>query len=392
MIRFRRCLCTALLALTCAAPLSAQSLFGTRGLGVLTPPVDARAAALGGIGVGLFGFHASLTNPAEIAGVTRRGVSAVLQPVTGTSEIDGVEADLNGTRFPVLRIVYPFSYRVVSSLSYGSYLDQSWGIVSETPQTIGDRTVTARDVLTSTGGAAQLRFGMAYMLTPRIAIGGAAGLITGNVERVATRTFVDDTAGTLRPFEERLRWTYNAPIAAFGARVDLGEVGRIGASATIGGSVDADVREGSAEARSYGSPLELAAGASMRLTPLVIATAGAVWSRPPSVDGGTTVTRESIRAGGGIEYQGVRSGQRVYPVRLGARYAQLPYYLDGEEPPTEQSVSLGFGFRLGDPSNPAALADLSVERGSRSGLGGSGSGGLTEQMWRFTFSLSLFGN
>jgi hypothetical protein len=110
------------------------------------------------------------------------------------------------------------------------------------------------------------------------------------------------------------------------------------------------------------------------------------------VDGGTTVSRESLRVGGGLEYQGVRSGQRVFPVRVGVRRAELPYYLEGEEPPVETSVGFGLGFRLGDASNPAALADLGIERGTRSGLEGGATGGLTERLWRFTFSLSLFGN
>src|SRR5690606_15765444 len=44
----------ALLALPAAA--GAQSLFSTRGLGVPVEPVDARARALGGIGVGMLGW------------------------------------------------------------------------------------------------------------------------------------------------------------------------------------------------------------------------------------------------------------------------------------------------------------------------------------------------
>jgi hypothetical protein len=395
MNRVLRCSLTVVLLSAVVAPASpaaAQSLFGTRGLGVLVPPIDARAAALGGIGVGLIGFHTSLTNPAEIAGVTRRGVSAVLQPVSTTAEFDGAEDNLSATRFPVLRIIYPFSPRLVASLAYGSYLEQSWQVITETEQVVGDQTVTVRDLVGSTGGAAQLRFGMAYMLTPSFAVGGAAGLITGNVERFAARGFVDDTTGTLRGFEERVRWNYNAPIAAVGARWDIGTVGRIAASAMVGGNIDTDVREGTAEAQSYGSPVELATGASMRLTPLLTGNAGLVWSRPPTIETGPTQSRDVLRVGAGVEYQGVRSGARVYPVRLGARWAQLPYYLEGEEPPTEQSVGMGLGFLLGDPGNPAALADLGIERASRSGLEGNGNGGLSERSWRFTFSLSLFGN
>ncbi|CAN5853733.1 hypothetical protein BH23GEM9_BH23GEM9_18310 [soil metagenome] len=386
------CLCAATLLLALAAPASSQSLFGTRGLGVLAPPVDARGAALGGIGVGLIGFHTSLTNPAEIAGVTRRGVSVVLQPVSTSAEADGESDNISGTRFPVLRIIYPVNERLVASLAYGSYLDQSWSIITETAQVVGDQTVTARDQLSSTGGIAQFRVGAAYTLSPTLAVGAAAGLLTGNVERTATRRFVDDTTGTLRPFEERLRWTYMAPLASLGVRWDVAGVARIGASAMIAGNVEADVRQGLAESRTYGAPLELAAGASTRFGPLLTANAGAVWSRPPTTEGETT-SRETVRVGGGLEYQGVRSGVRTYPIRIGARWGQLPYHLATETPPTEWSAGAGIGFRLGEPANPAALADISIERGTRSGLdGGIVAGGVREQSWRLTFSLSLFGN
>lgn len=387
-----RALGASLSLLVVAAPLSAQSLFSTRGLGVPAPPIDARAAALGGIGVGLIGFHTTMTNPAEIAGVTRRGVSAVLQPISTSAEVAGAEDGTAATRFPVLRMMYPISDRLVASLGYGSYLEQSWAVASESRQVIDNREVTVNDVLRSTGGIAQLRLGAAYSLTRNFAVGAAAGLLTGNVERVASRAFSGDNAAGLQPFEQRLRWNYLAPVGAIGIRWDVAGIARLGASAMVGGSVEAEGREGNAQDRSYGSPVELAAGASTRLGPLMTANAGVLWSRPPSTEG-ETVGRETLRVGGGLEYQGVRSGARTYPVRVGARWEQLPYHLRAEEAPTEWGAGLGVGFRLGEPANPAALVDVSVERGARSGLGGGAvSGGLSEQLWRFTFSLSLFGN
>jgi hypothetical protein len=381
-----------LLLLAMAAPGSAQSLFGTRGLGVPAPPIDARAAALGGVGVGLIGFHTSMTNPAEMAGVTRRGVSAVLQPISTNADVDGAEDGTSATRFPILRMIYPVNDRLVASLGYGSYLEQSWGVITTSQQVIGDRTVEVTDLLRSTGGIAQLRLSAAYSLTRTFAIGAGAGLLTGNVERVAARGFTADTAGALQGFEERLRWNYLAPMATVGFRWDIAGVARIGASAMVAGELEAEGREGPAEDRSYGAPMELAAGASTRLSPLLTANAGVLWSRPPSTEG-ETASRETLRVGGGLEYQGVRSGARTYPIRLGARWEQLPYSLQSEEPATEWGAGLGVGFRLGEPANPAALFDISIERGGRSGLaGGPVNGGLSEQLWRFTFSLSLFGN
>lgn len=388
----------ATLLLLIAGPGSAQSLFSTRGLGVPAPAVDARAAALGGIGVGLIGFHTSLVNPAEVAGITRRGVSAALQPVSSTSRMDGEEDHTSGTRFPLMRVLYPLGDRTVASIAYGSYLEQSWAIVSESVVVLDGRSIGVTDVNQSTGGIAQLRVGAAYSVSPTFAVGAAAGLLTGNVERIALRRFTGDTImdagapGTLRDFEERLRWNYLAPMGAVGIRWDLAGRFRVGASAMVGGKVEADAREGEAEDRTYDAPLELAAGASARLSPLFLANAGGIWSRLPGTDA-ETVSRETMRVGAGLEYQGVRSGLRTYPVRIGARWAQLPYHLADETAPTEWAAGLGVGFRLGDPANPAAVADIGVERGARNGLASNAvPDGLREQHWRFTFSLSLFGN
>jgi hypothetical protein len=378
----------ALLLLVSAGPLAAQSLFATRGLGVPVAPLDARAAALGGVGVGLLGFHPSLVNPAEISGITRRGVSAALQPVSASVDVEGVESGTSGTRFPLMTILYPMSPRLVITAGYGGFLDQSWGIVAESEQVIGDQTVAVTDEFRSTGGIAQLRLSAAYALSPTFSIGAAAGLLTGNVDRSATRTFAD-SANIIRDFEERLRWRFSAPIAAVGARWDVASGVRVGASAMLGGDLTARSDDDAAEERNYGAPLDLAAGISARVTPLLMAAAGGGWSRMPSTSG-ATVRTETARAGAGLEYQGVRSGQRTYPVRLGIRWAQLPYHLEDEEQPTELGASLGLGFRLGDPMDPAAVADVGIERAKRSGLGGGAVGGVDERVWRFTFSLSLF--
>jgi hypothetical protein len=382
----------AALLLAAVAPVSAQSLFATRGLGVPAPAVDARAASLGGIGIGLIGFHTSLVNPAEIAGVTRRGVSAALQPVSSRVSIEGEADGLNGTRFPLMRVIYPFGERTVGSVAYGSYLEQSWAVVTESEAVIGDQTINVTDLLRSDGGVAQLRVGVAYSVSQTFAVGVAGGLLTGNVERAAARRFSGDTTGTIRNFEERLRWTYLAPMASVGVRWDVAGMFRLSASALVGGQLEATAQAGDAEDRSYGAPLEFVVGGSARLSPILTANAGAAWNRHPDVGGGVE-TDETVRVGGGLEYQGMRSGTRTYPIRLGARWAQLPYYLQDESAATEWAAGLGVGFRLGDPTNPAALVDVGIERGARNGLESTRvTGGVSEQLWRLTFSLSLFGN
>jgi hypothetical protein len=389
----------ALAAAAIVSPAHAQSLFSTRGLGVPLPPVDARARALGGIGVGLLGLNTSLVNPAETAGIGRRGVSAALQPSSGSAEIAGASGDASASRFPMVRILYPISSRAVFSLGYGGVLEQSWVIASEGSETIGDEDVPTRDVVRSTGGVAQLTAGVSYRITPALAVGLAGGLYTGSLLRTISREFLEsDLDIVLDPFQTRLRWEYSGPVGVIGLLWDPDPALRIGGSVTLANELEVTAKEGVAQNETVKMPLRGTFGASALLSADLLASAGAEWagrsgSELPVVTDGTSLRRDTWRYGGGLEYQGLGTATRTFPVRLGGSFTQLPYYNVGEEPGEEWTVGGGIGFRLaGDDLGPLAVADIGVERGGRSGLASTDlPDGLTESFWRFTFSLSLFG-
>ena len=396
----RRSWLLALVAVVGTAPAAAaQSLFAARGLGVPVAPVDGRVRALGGIGVGLLGLNTSLVNPAEVAGVGGRGVSAAFQPSGRSVELDGARDDVGATRFPLLHVIYPVSDRLVATLGYGGYLDQSWGVVMQRNEVVGGDTVLVRDVLESNGGLSQFRVGFAYSLTPTLAVGAAAGLYGGSVERVITRTFPDTVLGPVSGFQRRVRWSERAPLLSAGIRWDPIPILRFGGSLTWAGRLDLERRDDDGDGAGDEStrlPLQAAAGASAYLGPRVIATVGAAWAgwnvagvAGPGLDGTVESAGDTWDFGGGIEWAGPTAGNREFPIRLGFHYGQLPFTLRGSRP-TEWSASLGLGLRVA-PSEygPIASADLAFERGSR---GDVETTGLAEQFWRVTLSLSLFGN
>lgn len=391
----RNVLLLALAALLVNAPARAQSLFATRGLGTPVGPVDARARALGGSGVGLLGLSTSLVNPAEVAGNLRRGVSAVLQPQSGSASLGDEDDGFTGTRFPMVRVLVPIGTRTVLSVGYGGVLEQSWAIVSEGFERVGADSVGTRDVIESVGGISQVTAGVAYSLSPSLAIGFAGGLYTGNLDRKVTRTFSDTTTG-LTPFETRLQWDYSGPVAIVGVRWDPVPVARIGASFSWTGTLDVHGQDASAGDDESRLPFRLNVGASGWLSPDLLLALGTeyAWRGSTAVfanNAANATRRDTWRYGGGLEYELVPNGRRV--VRLGGSYSQLPYFDAGEEPPREWAGSLGFGFRLaGDDAGPLAVLDATIERGNRSGLASSANpGGLKENFWRFTFGLALFG-
>jgi hypothetical protein len=380
-----------------AVPAQAQSLFATRGLGLPIAPVDARAGGLGRIGVGLLGLSMSMVNPAEVAGTPRRGISAALQPVTGSATIDEADGDIAGTRFPMLRLVYPMGPRWVASLGYGGVLEQSWAVVSEGFERIGPDSVGTRDVVRSSGGISQLMAGLTYSVSPSLAVGLAAGAYTGNLDRRITRSFSDSTL-RLNTFDSRLRWDYGGPVVAVGARWDPVPVARIGASFTATDKLDVESEEGLGTDEQSSLPYRFSVGASGWLSPELLLAVGTEYSFRGATavfenSSTSALRRDTWRYGGGLEYESGRAGRRSYPIRLGASYAQLPYHDAAEDPAREWAGSFGVGFRLaGDEFGPLAMIDATFERGNRSGLESERNpAGLSENFWRFTFSLSLFG-
>jgi hypothetical protein len=257
---------------------------------------------------------------------------------------------------------------------------------------IAGSRVPVEDVVSSTGGLGQIRVSAAYALAPALALGAAGGVLTGNLDRSARRTFTDST-NTLREFNTRLRWEYAGYFAAVGARADLTPALRLGVSAMFTTELTADSAAGGAAPRDYASALQLAAGASGRITGDLMLALGVVRNRYPGISGEGDLGRDTWTFGGGVEYEGLRTGRRTFPIRLGLRVQDLPYYGRDEEPAKETAGMFGLGFRLaGDEAGPLAVVDLGVERARRTGLEGTAlSAGLEDSLWRVTFSLALFG-
>jgi hypothetical protein len=220
----RRLLSIALLALS-AAPVSAQTLFNTRGLGAPVDPLDPRSRALGSVGTGLPGLNTSHVKTPDHAGIVRRGVSATVQPYYASEKLGAEEGNLSGTRFPVVALMYPFRTKFVFGLGYGGLYDQTWAVSTEGQEVIGNTTTGTSDRIISRGGLAQVRLSGSYAFSSIFALGAVAGVYTGGVQRELTRTFPDSLS--FRPFSVTTTWDYRGVFGGVGARVDPGSNTRL---------------------------------------------------------------------------------------------------------------------------------------------------------------------
>lgn len=373
----------ALLAAPAAA--AAQSILSSAGLGVPTPPLDPRARALGSVGTGLLGFNGSLVNPADPAVIAFRGITAALQPTRRTVQYDGITDGNGSTRFPLIHAIHPVG-RVTGHLGFGSFVEQSWAILNLSREVFGNDTVLVEDQTNAKGGIGQVRVGLAYALTPNIAVGASVGRYTGSLERIVSRNFPEYTGDEYTPVALAGNWDYSGTLLAAGVLVDIGTLMRVGGSLTWSSRLDASGTSSASEDFSVQLPLQAVGGATVVLSPELVGSLGVRWegwsAAADDLEGGAVNT---IHVGGGLEYDGATLRGRPLALRVGGSYRQLPFPFAGATP-TEVVASAGLGWNVSMGAGPVALIDFTVERG-RTSAGTT----LREDFWRFTVGMSLFG-
>lgn len=370
-----------------AAPAAAQSVLASSGLGYPLPPLDARAVGLGGLWTGLPGAQLSLVNPASIGGIIAPAFAVTYQPDFYRAEGDQVDADGTTSRFPAIQAAFPF--RGVSLMvGYGSYLDQHWQARFTDSIDIGGTRRERVDRFVSDGAVARFRVGAAYRFGERLSLGAAADLLTGGAQDTVARAI----AG-LQEFRSATTYRYNGVGFAAGAQWTPSGALNLGAAVSGGGRLVGDIEDDSVEVRrEYATPLTVDAGASARVTQNTLLALSGRWAGWSAADGDLAASggaRDAFSGAGGVEYEGLRFAGRVIPLRLGARYAQLPFRWEGaaggdNDFPTERAVTAGLGTRF-TSAGGIALVDVAGERGWR----GGDAAGFDESFWRISLTLSL---
>ena len=103
------------------SPAAAQTLLARQGLGYAVEPLDARARALGGVGLGLSGVNLSLVNPASIAGTPAAAFLVGFQFAHTETDV-GAGAGATAARlprYPVIHAALPLWQRLAISVGYG---------------------------------------------------------------------------------------------------------------------------------------------------------------------------------------------------------------------------------------------------------------------------------
>ena len=361
------------------AALAQNSVYSVLGAGLPGRPIGVHARALAG-GIGAFD-PASAVNPAAVAGFTRLSVGANLTGSFRSYEAGESSADgLRQTRFPFAYVGSRVGRTPVSfAAGYATYLDRTFDITSSDTVMLRGAPVAVEDRLASDGSSADIRGALGVRIGNRLQIGGAVHVISGSTRMEINRTFSDSTFLTVRDSSQA---TFTAVGFSAGAIVMVSPRLRIAASFRS----DTDIEEtiDSVPVADVDLPVTVSGGV------LVVPTAALRWSATVSwrswSDAGAALGRmggsrafDTWEVGSGIEFGGTDVGASGFPLRVGVRYAQLPFS-PSDDQPEEWVVSAGTAIQF---ASNRALLETTLERVFRDG------GGASERVWQVSVGLRL---
>jgi hypothetical protein len=373
-----RCLVAVLLTLYVLSPasISAQnSIFGVHGIGFPGRPVSARARALGG-GPAMFDARSAL-NPASVA---------VLGPLVVTASsgtllrnftvLDTVATGLSETRFPfALAGTRVRGLPLSIAVSYSTYAEQSYDQLTFDSVTIRGESMGVTDRHSSRGAVADIRGALAWRVMPGLNVGGAVHLLSGSVRQESLRQFSSNNY-YLMSEANRIRLSG----MGLSAGVLVGPFRLVSLAASY--RADTELKS-SVETVSLGTvelPTSYAGGLFLSLHPSIrLATTAErhLWSSadPDLEAAGGANAMDTWAIGSGVEL----GGSAGTPLRLGARYATLPFS-PSDEQASEFLVSAGTAMRF---AGGRASLEASVERIMRDGAGAE------ERAWFLMFALTV---
>lgn len=378
-MKFRVSLVAALLAVVSAGSVDAQnSVFGTRGLGFPTHRESARTVAMGG-GPAMFD-QSAFVNPAAVSLVAQSTVAASTGATFRGYQAGGVDVSgLQETRLPLVALsgrvtALPIAYQV----GFASYLERTFAVTIDDTTLIDGNLVAVRDSFASVGGIADLRGTAAWTVLPQLRFGLSLHRMAGSSRLTARREFDDES---LRRFSQEtvLSFAGNGistgmiwfPTQSFG----LALTGR------ANGNLTATLSGGSQ--RVTPMPNMFGAGLLWRVARTLEWSASAQyrsWGRTQRDLGlPDTESFDTWEVGTGFELRRAGNvGPRV-PIRVGLRYAQLPFSPTTEQP-TETNLSFGTGWRV---AGGLAAIDIAVEKLARRGAG------VTEDGWYVAVGMTV---
>ena len=367
-----------LIVLSPSALYGQNSIFGTRGIGFPGRVGGVRSIALGG-GSEIFD-RASVLNPALAAGFGQVTVGAMSGTTFRNFTAGGTDASgLQETRFPLVFLGgglgrSSFSYQV----SFATFAERTFDLTTADTIMVGGLPLPVQDRIIADGGVVDIRAAIGWRRSAKLAIGGAVHRLAGSSRFTATRTFDNNE---FQPFQEGDALSFSGTSFSAGLLwLPSASVG-FGFAARVNSSLTSELQDESSSKMAM--PVSLAGGVWLGVTPrmrLLTTARWRSWSRAQDDLAGTgTRAFDTWEVGSGLEITSGPGDGGKFPLRLGVRYAQLPFS-PSDAQPREWNFSVGTGAPFA--ANRAVIA-IALERFQRDGAG------ARERGWYLTVGFTI---
>lgn len=378
----------ALLALPTAVR-AQESVFNAGGFGIPSSGESVSARGTGGAEIGPEVEIFSLENPARMARFRRAGLYMSLLGQTTEVEAEDGTGEFEDVVFPAAQVVFPAWGRMAVGLGYAQVVDFDARLVSGVFFE-GDSVEVTRE---SEGGLAVVTPGIGIAIGERTTVGATVDVYVGSREVIHTVRLPETSPGAIGT-ADTLGRRFRGLGLNLGVERALGSRGRVAVAWRIRPTIEGEVRRASTEAAvgttsDFDLPSEFVADGAVKLGASVYAGAALRWApwggagipgvEPDRLD-------DLLEVGGGLEWRPENRTALVLgpaaPLRIGARWRQLPL-VTGGEPVTEWSASVGHGRSFTGWSR----VDAVLEFGRR---GKIAENGLTERFVRVGVALAAF--
>lgn len=377
----RRVLLPLVGALALPGVLAAQaSQFGDRGLG--QPGREMSVRALGTSGALATFDEGSSLNPASIAGLQVFTASFTTLADFRSSTNAAGSANERVTRFPQVMIAGPIPRsRFAIGLSASTYLNRDFGLATQDTLLLRGVPVPVFDTTVSKGSITDVRLALAYRTGGRGALGIAFHVLNGSTRNQLHRIFADSNYA---PAVQAAELSYSGVGVSVGIAQALSSALAVSASARWDSKMTTD--RDSTRVLSVAMPLTFTGAIRGRPTSrLDLGLQGIfrTWDRANDalVTAGAPGAANTYEVSFGGEYTADKNRPFRRPIRFGARYATLPFYVVTGAQPKEYGASIGTGTRFA--ANRAGI-DLSLEH-----LWRSDGTGRKETAWLIGLGVSV---
>jgi hypothetical protein len=341
----KRIFATVLLLLSPGILAAQTSQFGVRALGLPVLPLSTRGQGSAGA-FGMFDPEGAL-NPASLSNGIGGAATFNLRQYWRTSENPFGDASGNDTNFPLMFVGGALGLRFNVGVSVAAYTDRTFALTLTDTLVVRGEPVGVNDTLISKGGINDIRVALGYKLSRRFAVGLGLHALTGTNRFEYRRSFSDSSYLPIRLRNE---------LSFAGPGVSVGLAGQVASGIRVTGLFrwDGDLGFNKDSTRlsqlrmplTYGGGIGIEASANLSLGVQAIGRNWSVADQGIRDRGGVgALNTWEFSAGGELVTHQRRANQ--FPIRFGARYAQLPFPMVAGGKGREIMASVGTGIQVG---------------------------------------------